>query len=271
MSKNLLIALGDSWTHGAGIYPHIPILGEGLIPRYVIEESPILTNEERNHYLNVFDEREKKFSWPVVCADILGWDVINLGVRAQSNPGVVKLQYVENKLLENYKDKYDRVVMIFLLTDPTRFGLYNNNGRVQSITIRGFSYNNDGNSEQLYKSSPEYIKDYNAYKDIWDLYVNYMVPKGSLLETLFSLEYIKYFTKSCGYEFYWGTAFTPYQEIINKSNMDYCLHNKRFDSFRNMIIEKYKQKGISNCGHANELGYSLIAKYIAHEIQLRGR
>lgn len=251
MNKNLLITLGDSWTEGIGCYTPEYIQRTN---NHTIEISP----DEKKEYEGEIERMKALYSWPAITSRILNYDLQNRGVAGFTNPGLVK-SFIKDEYA-NFRSSYDKVVLVFLLTDPHRFSLYLNNSALWSITTRGFTITDTGGSrEDPYK--PRYVS-----QEIYDLYMSHMVPHGATQETLFSIRAIEYFTKSCGYEFYWGTAFTPVEEILNNYKGNGCLHATDFPSFKELILAKHSKNGFSSCNHPNPLGYNCISKWIVNKI-----
>jgi hypothetical protein len=251
MTNKLLITLGDSWTKGVGCYT----------PEYIQRTNNHkiqLSREERKYYEDGIEKLENLYSWPAVTSKILNYDLNNLGTAGFTNPGLVK-RFIADEYA-NFRSSYDKVVLVFLLTDPHRFSLYLNDNSLWSIATRGFSITTDGYSqEDPYR--PHYVS-----PQIYDLYMSHMVPHGATKETLFSIRAIEYFAKSCGYDFYWGTAFTPVNEILNNYKDDGCLHATDFPSFKQLILSKYSTQGFAGCNHPNPLGYNCISKWIVNKI-----
>jgi hypothetical protein len=248
MKKKLLITLGDSWTYGIGC---------GTKEYGTKGRNSFNSDEEWRQHKALISKVEKKYSWPSVCSNLLDSDLINLGAPALSNP-VLTRQLIYGNSHVHYKDIYDKVIFIFMLTDPYRFGLFTNDG-LQSITVRRF---------------PDIDKDLAVYKEtnmeepFFQLYMNKMVPSGARDETIFNLQCVEYFCKSCGYDFYWGTAFTRHQEIsLHYKNVESCLHYNEFDSFKDLILNKHNTDGFSPCAHPNEIGYDTMARYIANKLR----
>lgn len=253
MSKKLLITLGDSWTVGVGCYT------EQFLKLVHNFQKPVDGELYDQYIIDVNENRFYEFGWPKVCADILNYELLNLAQAAGSN-GLMAKRFIHEDYA-NLKNIYEKVTVVFLLTDPHRHVLYTNGGTI-GITTRGFTFTGNEFRQDKFKSK-------NVSDELYNWYVNEVVPTGALNETIFNLRCIEYFCKACGYDFYWGTAFTPVNEILNSYKQDNCLHDDRFSCMAKLIQSNYKNgEGIAPCQHPNEKGYELIGKYIAREILL---
>jgi len=270
MKKNLLITLGDSWTRGVGC---------GLTTTPGIRDRKSFPSErEYQNYVEEIHKLEDIYGWAPVCANLLDYDLINIAVPSWSNPALVKT-IIDDVKYAKYKTQYERVVLVYLLTDPHRFGLFTNID-LQNITVRGFGFWENStetrviNDIQDFELTPlpnprRYERPKEINHIIWKTYIDYMIPVGSIRETVFHLRCMEHFCKSCGYEFYWGTAFTPYQELYPYyKEINNCLHHNEFESFRTMIFNKHKLNAFAPCAHPNELGYEEIAKYIFNKLKI---
>lgn len=245
--KKLLVTIGDSWTEGVGCYlpEFLDKNGNSTLPLGEIYEKS--------------QPRFLEYSWANVCAKYLGYDLINLGSGGASNSACAK------KLLEgqhDWKSKYTKVVIVFLLSDPMRFSFYSNHALI-SHGSRGFNLKNDElmtHNHDIESGLPEFMQ--------W--YVLNVSTQDASKETAFYLRVVEYLCKTYNYEFYWGTAFTPIEEIIPYYKNDRtCLHKNSFSSFREYIFNKLGKTAFSYCHHPNEKGYQLIGEFIANYIKLQ--
>jgi len=254
MKKHLLITLGDSWTVGVGC--GTSALGIRLPQTFSSEE-------DYTTYVTEINKRQDMYGWSRLCANLLDYDLINLSMAGWSNSGLVK-KVISDIQNTTYKTIYEKVVFVYLLTDPYRFGVFTNKG-ITNISPRGLK----SIDNTLYLPKKEALEiPVGTDEVIWESYINNMIPEGAVSETIFSLICMEHFCKSCGYDFYWGTAFTPHQELSIYSKVNNCLHYNEFDDFRSMILKKCGLKGFSSCKHPNELGYQEMANYIFNKLSL---
>lgn len=228
--ENLLITIGDSYTAGVGVYT------SNQVQDY---RDGVKTKND------LFVETVKTCgagSYPAYLADLMDYDLINLGIAGGSNSASIKrlINHYDN----NYIEQYNNVVVIWLLTDPARISFYSG-GHVSSYV---------GNNDSVRLS---YIKD---------------VLKSDLdaeLETKFYLQTAFYFCKAREYKFFYGTAFyniSSINQIINHpaSNLNNMLGIEQFATL-------VPGECISLCGHPDTQGYKLIAERIFSAIKKRQR
>ena len=226
---NLLITIGDSWTAGHGVY----------------------TDEQYKQYTNNgghltglrLDLQQESFSgsYPSQLASLLNYDLINLGIAGCSNSASAKrlLNHFDN----NYKNKYKKVIVIWMLTDPNRISFYSDN------CIKSWSYDHAPIS--------------NAYfKDVWKGF------SDGWLETAFYLKTVYNFCQVNGYLFFYGTGWTVIENKVHtvNINIDQCNLNNMLliDKFETMLQENNTNKDLFSpiCQHPNKKGYKLIAEKI---------
>jgi len=246
--KNLLIAIGDSWTQGVGNYDP-ELLDETGKPLSHISEYDVYVKSE---------SRFKEHSWPALCAKVLDYDVINLGGGGFSNSRCAKT-LLDNDSYVDLKNQYNRVVVIFLVSDPYRFSFYSNGG-LKSYGIRAPVVKNDKLNMHVWDETC-------GLETFMQWYVTNLDIDDASKETAFYLRTVEYFCMAHGYDFYWGTAFTPLHEITKHySNLNGCLHYNHFSSFREYMFDKLGSRAFSYCHHPNTHGYHLIAKFITTQI-----
>lgn len=248
LDKNLLITLGDSWTYGVGCY--IPeLLDQRGNPTIPAEEIYIKSAH-----------RFKEYGWPNLCSKTLEYELINLGSGGAANSALAKM-LLDNKQYKDLKKVYNRVVLVFLLSDPIRFSYYNNN-ILSSYTTRAPTIKENNLSVHNWDS-------FTGLESFLDWYVNNVNVTDASKETAFYLRTVEYFCKYYEYDFYWGTAFTDVEEILPYyDNHDACLHNKQFSCFRQYIFDTLNTSAFSYCHHPNERGYRLIGEFITDKIKL---
>lgn len=192
--SGLLITIGDSWTEGMGSPTKTPY------GKYIAER--------------------------------LNYDFINLGFGGNSNSGAAKLLLQEK--YEKFKQTYDDVLVIFLLSDPTRFSFFTDYNRVLNFSA--------GQNEEFYV--------YYMTKVVRNVKVD------PARETVFYLKSVEYFCKVHGYRFYYGTAFTEMEDVNILYKTDGALMS--YGSMKKILL----LDEIAPCGHPNDIGYKRIANYI---------
>jgi hypothetical protein len=252
-NKNLLIAVGDSFTQGVGCY----------LPEFLDEKGdPTIDKLEL-----VFKSKERfqEFSWPRVLGNLLGWDVINLGIGGAANSACAK--FLIRPEHEKYKEIYEHVVVIFMLTSPERVSFYlNNNGDIDSV-IPSFI-----DLRQSFRNI--------RAKELKDWIIKYMTDNDLLNETIFHLRSVEHFSKSCGYNFYWTTAFNNIEILLKAYKEEGCIHTEKTthpngveDYVWQSILRQLDGESILSHekafdNHLNELGYAKIGKKILKRLQL---
>jgi hypothetical protein len=244
MSNNLLITLGDSWAEGVGCYlPDLLDSTSNIVPHEVYIKSK---------EAGIFRE----LGWPKRVSTAINFDLLNLGEGGHANSSVAKMFF--RKPYENLKEKYDNIIVIFLVTDPFRFSFFSNN-TIQTFSTRGFLYkkgaDNIDNTSSVYQE--DFLKWYTSIMGIGD----------AAKEIAFYLKCIENFCELNKYKFYWGTAFTDVNEIVNHYPVTNCLNYGDFKSYGHYISETIGPDGFAPCHHPNELGYELIANHILSKIQ----
>jgi lysophospholipase L1-like esterase len=233
MKDTLLITLGDSWTQGVGCYP------ENLKEDH---KRGLLSMQDL--FLQSFDCFQEH-SWPSQTAKILNADLINLAKGGDANSATAKRLYSD--VHEKYKESYKKVIVVFLLSDFSRFSFYNNKIIQTFMPARP----NLG-AENLCNAFLEH-----CLNDETD----------ELCETAFYLKTVEYFSESCGYDFFYGSAFTSITQL-NKIYFkpDIMVHN-HYSSIRSILPNNSYFSEL--CGHPNEKGYELIGKFIGDYLTKR--
>jgi len=224
---NLLIAIGDSWTAGFGVYT------DEQIEQWTNNGGHLTLSQS---YL----QQESMFgSYPNQLASLLNYDLINLGIAGCSNSASAKrlLNHFDN----NYKNKYKKVIVIWLLTDPNRISFYSDN------CIKSWSHDQAPISKAY-------------FKDVWKN------NNDGFLETAFYLKAIYNFCQANDYLFFYGTGFTVIHDLNSLVNIDQCNLNNMLiiDNFQRMLWENDTNKDLYSpiCLHPNKKGYKLIAEKI---------
>ena len=226
-NDNLLIAIGDSWTAGFGVYTD--------------EQINLWTKNGRRWLPQLLQlERESMaLSYPSQLANLLNCDFINIGMGGCSNSAAAKrlLNHFDN----NYKNKYKKVIVIWLLTDPNRISFYSDS------CIKSWSLGQGWISKAY-------------FKDVWKS------NNDGFLETAFYLKAVYNFCRANGYLFFYGTGFTVIHDLNLLVNIDQCNLNNMLsiENFQRMLSENDINKDLFSpiCTHPNEKGYKLIAEKI---------
>lgn len=234
--KTLLLTIGDSWTQGVGCYE--PELKE----KFHRGEATM-----QDLFLGSF-ERFSKFGWPVHAAKYLDADVKNLAMGGDANSAAVKRLLMGTH--EHYRKDYDRVVVVFLLTDPSRFSFYHSVGAVNVL-------------QSYLPSSPQ-----PGTEQFNDLFLQHCLggERDELLEMAFYLKTVEVFCKAYGYHFYYGSAFYAKMEefhtIYYKTNS--YIHNNHL-CMRDLLTSDIYLSEL--CKHPNENGYTIIGDFIGNYIR----
>jgi hypothetical protein len=249
-SKNLLITIGDSWTQGVGCY--LPEL---------IDSRGNPTGIAQQVYLQSVN-RFSQYGWPNICAKNLDYDLLNYGTGGFSNSSAAKTLIDGNN--EIWREYYERVTVIFLLSDSLRFGLYSN-GNLMNYGTRGFIVKQNDIIEHKWNID-------NGLDSFMEWYIHSVDIDDASKETAFYLRAVEYFCKACNYDFYWGTAFTKITEVTpHYKNKDNCLHMNNFSSFMEYVFKKLGPSGFSYCHHPSENGHRLIGEFIANQLRMKNK
>ena len=224
-NKNLLIALGDSWTEGVGCYT------DEIVSKY---KSDKITKDEA---FNLGRQHFNLNSWPTVLSELLNFDVINLGLAGSSNSAMSKLLINEYDI--NYKDDYENVYVIFLISEPARISFYSDK-KIQSWQPSG-----------------------NPIDPIMEIYIKEIMHSNYDIdmESVFALKTINYYCQAKGYKFFYGSAF---YNVSSSLNTLFNLPNQNFHNFMKEqsmihIVNTHELKSQLECGHPNQKGYNVIA------------
>jgi hypothetical protein len=246
--KHLLITIGDSWTQGVGCY----------LPELIDSRGYPIGIEEQVYYRSI--DRFSQYGWPSICAKNLGCDLLNYGSGGFANSSAVKsLLDTDNT---HWREHYERVTVVFLLSDPMRFGFYSNN-KLSNHSTRAFIVKNNNLTEHRWGVD-------DGLEPFMEWYIRSVGIDDASKETAFYLRAVEYFCKACNYDFYWGTAFTKVTEVTpHYKNKDTCLHVNSFSSFMEYIFKKLGPSAFSYCQHPNENGHKLIGEFIANQLRVK--
>ena len=223
--STLLITLGDSWTQGVGCYE--PKLREKL-------NKGEATMQEL--FLGSF-ERFSKCSWPTHTSRILNADVKNIALGGDANSASAKRLVMGP--YSGCKKYYDDVIVVFLMTDPTRFSFFNDH------IIQSFQPGSDSSvfMEEFLKHCLSVSEDENS-------------------EALFYLNVVKNFCDVNEYHFYYGSAFHKDITLPKSTSFLHPGCSAIVDILPNEV--DYMS---DICYHPNELGYQFIGNYIGNYIK----
>lgn len=220
--------MGDSWTEGVGCYD------PDLLSAYLTKKIDMQDLYKQSKKRGLFS----KGSWPTQLSKMLDCDLINIGEGADSNSGSAKrlIQDYNNIISERTKN-YEKVTVVWLISAPERFSFYSDR------RIRNFS------QEDSNKMRKAYYKDVIKYNDDF------------LLETSFYLKTVYWYCKANGYNFIYGSAFSPTRELEKIYNPENNIHRYIPEESLNQYIEKYDDDSLwAPCRHPNEKGYTIMAQ-----------
>lgn len=238
--KTLLLTLGDSWTHGVGCYE------PELKDKFHQGEATM-----QDLFLGSFD-RFSKYGWPTHAAKHLDADVKNLAFGGDANSAAVKRLLMGSH--EQYRKEYDQVVVVFLMTDPSRFSFYHSTGM--------------GTHQDVLQSYMPALPQPGTEHFI-QVFLQHCLgeERDELLEMAFYLKMVEVFCKAYDYHFYYGSAFyrkmEEFHTIYTKTNS--FLHNN-YLCVRDLVVPNPTYLS-ELCGHPNENGYAVIGDFIGNYIK----
>ena len=237
--KNLIVCLGDSWTAG--------VVGK--------ENGADLEDP----YSTTWGRQLKQY----LPYDV---DITNMSLGGTSNTGAAQnlwLRYgCEHQDIN--LDDYDNVLIIFLMTVPTRICLYNEN-RPFSLTIE---YCEDKSSGMT-----DLARGYFMFNEFEDVSANYL--------SVLSIIHLQNFCEAKGYKFLFGSAFTDLEkytfiqtELLNRYiNIENYIHRytpyKCFREYLDCLPNSQDYYGITDTHHPSVKGNNEISKEIAKIIKGR--
>jgi len=243
MKPKVLITLGCSFTEGHGCYiePFPYYINISDKERYYIEE------ENRNILEKNYEqqlENFRKHSWSYFLGKNLGFDrVINLGLCGSSNDAHLKIFF---DYLENNKLGYSDVLIIWYMTEPSRFSFYIN-GKVKSYMPT---------TKEVTGIEKEYLKEIGN------------IDSDPILEQKFYIKAMESFCKLNNFDLIL-TSINPTYKLLHKiyqtnSYLEpYPFHlQPPRTSIDSETLEYY-----SFCSHPNQKGYMWIADKMAKGIK----
>ena len=235
MKKNLLVTLGDSFTEGIGCYD--PALNPNKVRYYH------LPNREKELTLYRFHER----GWPNQVGKQLGFDkVINYGLGGSSHDGHLKIFMDKFVPKISALSKEYNLYLIWMMTEPTRMGLYTENDIMRIIPSLG------GTKYQTYELEKAYTRDlkrvmFNPIRD--------QIHTIKLAEFMFKSLGIKYIITS------WAENFVDIYDLYVTPNF--------LTPTPSFILYSRDVSMLSiACGHPNEIGYKYMAGQILKSIKI---
>jgi len=238
MKPKLLITLGCSWTEGVGCFE----------PQINYKVNKPMSEKEKDEisskfYIQNLDNFHKN-GWPIRVGKKLGFDkVINLGFGGASHSFSVKrlYEYFEDSLTE----KYD-ILIIWLMTEPTRFSFYLN-GRINNFLT---------DCEFGMSIMKEYLK-----------LIKYM-NIDPLLEQKFYIETVENFCKLKGIDLIitsWNESFLDFFRMYKSKSYLHkipIIIKPPFELNLDGYLVNY-----SYCSHPNHQGYEWIANEMVKGIK----
>ncbi len=238
MSKNLLITLGDSWTYGYGAY------SPDALKEYAEHLDISRLHKQSDLYM-------KQWAWPTQLGQLIDYDLINLARGGSANGAHAR--WLINPATPIDTSGYQNVLVIWLLSEPSRLGLYTNS-----------PYSVDHVLSLIPTSLIDGNNDYGPLiKQFTQLYVRLTTKEDNQKETEFYIKTVEHYCRSKGYGFVFGNAFSQ----ISHEN-PCCLHvDHPFTSMSQLL----NYSTISRvCGHPTDQGYTRIAQEIKRILTLRG-
>lgn len=224
---SLLVAMGDSWTEGVGCYD------PDLLQAYLSKKIDMSNLYRQSHLKGLFSLG----SWPKQLSDMIGCDLINIGEGGDSNSASAKRLIQEYHHIISQKTKsYKKVTFIWLISAPERFSFYSNKRLTNFLQESGN------------KIKKAYHKD--VVKDIAD----------PLLETSFYLRAVDWYCKANGYNFLYGSAFYPMEEMEKIYNPDHNIHRYMTRDCMSAYLDFHDDSLWAPCRHPSEKGYTIIAE-----------
>lgn len=230
-NENLLITIGDSWTEGVGCY------SDDLLFRY---QNRKITLDQLTHAGKTAGTFNVG-SWAYQLSQDLGYDLINLGLGGTANSWAAKTLINESD--NDYLSKYTNVLVVWLLSEPSRFSFYCQNSLASWMPAYPSVH---GDTQRFLRAYFDEVK--SSFED-------------DVKETKFYVKAVDSFCKARGYKFAYGSAFTIYPGFENVSTN---LHkHTSYKCFNDLLTNIDRRALFSPDQHPNELGYQYIGTEIA--------
>jgi hypothetical protein len=229
-SENLLITLGDSWTQGVGCYP------DEFLKQFYSGKITAIQLGELAYDVDYFSKR----SWPAQLSQDIKYDLINLAKGGSANSFSAKTLLSE---FDEDLSKYKNVVVVWILSEPSRFSFYSNN--IIQSWLPAWPHQNRASTYKFLQSYFEEVAP--SFND-------------DVKETEFYLKAVDYYCKAKGYKFAYGSAFTNFEGFEDISNN---IHKyTTYKNFNVMLSNIDKCALYAPCGHPNEVGYQYMSTAI---------
>lgn len=238
----MLIAIGDSFTHGWGNYD--PDELKIFLSKHKNAPAPDPSEEFAKDFHTLFSKSESRifeYSWPNLLKIKLGYDkVLNLGRGGSSVAGNVK-RFIMDYGEHNFSTDYD-VTLIWMIPTATRIGFFIN-GNVQDILLNSAVTEHSELVKSLLKlmSNPD-----SDFKLEQSFYIRIM----RLICQLYGYKFIFDFTFGARGGLREEYINTP--EFLDNTFPTFTAHNRAYD------------------GHFNELGYKQLADNIYNSLINKG-
>jgi hypothetical protein len=237
--KNLLITLGDSFTEGVGNY--IP----ELVEKY--KNNEIDMEKMYRDSMHRFNE----YAWPGHVAKNIRYELMNLGRGGFSNSAMAKT-FIKDEYI-NLRNTYDNVIVILILSDPTRISFYRN-----GTIIPSYIGSVEEKCAKLFEAYLDFINLENFDKN----FIGTASPTDCILETVFYINCIDNFCKANRYHLFYGISLIPIHEIAQYYNTNYNIHKYIENNYHSLHDTLRDDSMRSVCGHPNEKGHVHIGNLI---------
>jgi hypothetical protein len=237
--NNLLITIGDSWTEGRGCYPDY-ILEKYGDPPVINYKDPACFDD-----YNLMCKHFKENGWPARLAALLeNYEMINLGKAGAANSACAK--NFETFLRNFNRQQYDRILVIFLMSEPSRFSFFSNR-EVKSFLP---SWNEDSLEQEKFMTYYT-LKVAKSDDDFWN-------------ESIFYLNCISSFCKNFDMDLVFGSAFSRAKDCEYFKNMTNILFRDQNNWNARDLLDDAE---MSKCHHPNIVGYKKIAEYMYADLK----
>ena len=245
MKKNLLIALGDSWTYGHGAYDDVSLA------KFQEHKSIGQLHEDTRAYM-------RANSWPMQLAGLLDYQVINMGQGGSANSTHAKWLINSDRLdILNAREQYDNVVVIWLLSEPSRFSLYSSHKQAEANIL-------NIHTSAILAGIIDRGPDVKKFAELYFQLANYT---DCIRDTMFHIKAVENYCVANGYKFLFGNAFSPVSY-----DSPHNLHNGQpYQTMGEFLAhDDYAALMSPVCCHPNTRGYRAIAGELRRILLLGG-
>jgi hypothetical protein len=246
MGKKLLITLGCSWTEGCGVYDEQALADYALHKRFGLLHTE---SRDRGSYA--------RGSWPNQLAELMGWELLNLGKVSSSTSYQAK-----QLIMGDIDDKdYEQVLVIQQVSISSRFSFF-----AGKDDIRNFD-------PLEIQRTGEFARDIDHLERKFLEY--YLVTANTIpgehWETAFHLKCVESYCLARGWRFEYVTAwegsFLDIPDNLNNYKSTACLHpamaQAGYDgTLQEIVMNRLSHDGFALCKHPNKQGYEVIARAI---------